>query len=111
MTMFQNKYPLQLRSSTQIPSTQRRLPHTQFEDYSLNFRTVLKISGLLFSKFQDFMTMFQNKYPLHLRGSTQIPQQVESQLKDGYLILSVAIKENEVGIYFHLIGLSSVFDS
>ena len=43
------------------------------------------------------MTMFSNKHPLQLRSSTQIPKQIESRLTDGYLILSVSIKEAEVG--------------
>ena len=40
--------------------------------------------------------MFTKKYPLQLRNSTQLPQQLESKLNNGYLLLSVSIQEEKV---------------
>ena len=42
--------------------------------------------------------MFTKKYPLQLRNSTQLPQQLESKLNNGYLLLSVSIQEEKVSL-------------
>lgn len=91
------------RSLLEINST----PRAEVDDFrkKMHHFTQLKCPDT-----HDFMTMFRNKYPLQLRSSTQLPYLLEKRLKDGYLILSVAIKETETKFFLQSHALDSPED-
>jgi hypothetical protein len=51
---------------------------------------------MLWFFYKDFHALFENRYPLQLRSTDHLPDELKKKLNNGYLVVSVRIQEANV---------------